>query len=167
MFCFLKWAQMKALRYVCVRSSCWRWCRSWRVSAWLFWCWGGNTCCGPPDPGTNRTWVLSSRRPTAFLLITCENHIIWKGILGNQPHRIHKTQISHLLWRDLTPACLSVSVLRTTLFCCMPLCILGTTVSLWAGTWWETTKPASQTGPRGASSSSGKGVISWWWMGTS
>lgn len=61
--------------------------------------------------------------------------------------------------------CLHVEVLRMTPSCCTPLCILGTTVGLWVGTWWETTRLACQMEPPDACSSSGKGAINWCWTG--
>lgn len=58
--------------------------------------------------------------------------------------------------------CVSVliSARKTTRSCSMPRCILGTTVTLWAGTWWGITRRVSQTAPRDASSSSGSEDIS-------
>lgn len=67
--------QMKVLRYVRVCSSCWRWCQSWWVRAWLSWCWAGNTCCGPREPGTNTTWTQSNRKLIASSLTICESLI--------------------------------------------------------------------------------------------
>lgn len=65
---------------VCVCFSCWRWCQSYSNRAWVFWCWGGNTCYGPPDHGRDTTWILSSRKLIASSLKTCE-HIIMKSYL--------------------------------------------------------------------------------------
>lgn len=57
-----------------------------------------------------------------------------------------------------------LSVRRMTPSCCMPLCTLGTIVGLWAGTWWETTRPVCQKEPPDGSFSSGREATSWWWI---
>lgn len=129
--------------------SCWRWCQSWSIRASLFWCWGGNTCCGPPDPGRDTTWTSSGRKLIAFSLKTCERLMIKPqkktsyGIYSTE--NTYNTAVILLLGfilsylysavllfiNNLTPLVLvCLSVRRTTPSYCMPLCILGTTVSL-------------------------------------
>lgn len=82
--------------------SCWRWCQSWSIRASLFWCWGGNTCCGPPDPGRDTTWTSSGRKLIAFSLKTCERLMIKpqkKNIIWNILHRKYIQHSSYFVIR--------------------------------------------------------------------
>lgn len=54
--CFFSLIKIKVLIEIFICCSCWQWCQSWSVRAWLFWCWGGNTCWSPPDHGSDTTW---------------------------------------------------------------------------------------------------------------
>lgn len=73
-FCQLDCVVLCSGVFVCF--SCWRWCRSWSVRVWTSWCWGGNTCCVPPDPGTDATWTSSVRKLNASSQKICKHLII-------------------------------------------------------------------------------------------
>lgn len=86
----------------------------------------------------------------------------WLTYTGN-----HNTDYEFRCRALLIFCILCFSVQRMTPSCCTLLCTLGTTVGLWAETWWGTTRPACQMEPPSGSSSSGREGTNWWWTGTS